>query len=94
MLFLPPAGASAEGLSPEKFLQLAENMAKKQVEKAGKLESFEMLLLYLDILEGQGNFAGALEVVAGPLSADACLPGDSLSLRSSLAVPSSPFGVL
>ncbi len=43
--------ATAGGMSPEKLMQLAESMASKQVQKLGKLETYEQLLLYLEVLQ-------------------------------------------
>ena len=38
-------------MSPDKLMQLAESMASKQVQKLGKLETYEQLLLYLEVLQ-------------------------------------------
>ena len=38
-------------MPPEKLMQLAESMASKQVQKVGKLETYEQLLLYLEVLQ-------------------------------------------
>jgi N-terminal acetyltransferase B complex non-catalytic subunit len=46
-------GEMSIGLEPAKLVQLAESMISRQTSKDGKLDSYEALLVYLDILLAQ-----------------------------------------
>ncbi|EFN56700.1 hypothetical protein CHLNCDRAFT_144070 [Chlorella variabilis] len=93
--------AAGGGLAPDKLLQLAETMAARQAAAAVQHApaqpqqaqpqvavglSYEALLLYLDILQGQGKAQQALEVVEGPLGGAVPLPADRLQLRAAALV--------
>ena len=93
--------AAGGGLAPDKLLQLAETMAARQAAAAVQHApaqpqqaqpqvavglSYEALLLYLDILQGQGKAQQALEVVEGPLGGAVPLPADWLQLRAAALV--------
>lgn len=93
--------AAAVGLAPEKLLQLAETMAARQVAasapgkpgaggggsgSAAQGLSYEALLLYLDILQGQGKAGAALAALEGPAGAAVPLAADRLQLRAAALV--------
>ncbi|KAL4447959.1 hypothetical protein ABPG75_005178 [Micractinium tetrahymenae] len=91
---------AAGGLAPEKLLQLAETMAARQVAATGAARpsagsasgkpalrlSYEALLLYLDILQGQGKAAAALAALEGLAGAAVPLAADRLQLRAAALV--------
>lgn len=70
-----PAGQPSS-LPADKLLALAEGMAARQAGAGGAPGSYEALLLYLDILHGQGKHAQALQVGArgGALPAGRAVP--------------------
>lgn len=88
---VPLAGEGAS-LAPEKLLQLAETMAARQASGGGggaakgPALSYEALLLYLDVLQGQGKAEAAVAAVDGPLGAAVPLPADRLQLRAAALV--------
>eukprot|EP00798_Chlamydomonas_sp_ICE-L_P022020 gene22020-29080_t len=64
-------GSSA--MDPMKLLQLAESMITRQAGKDGKLESFEALIVYVDVLMAQGKSQFA-DCVSGALGEAASMP--------------------
>jgi N-terminal acetyltransferase B complex non-catalytic subunit len=71
----PAAGA----LDPGKLMQLAESMAARIASKEQKLESFECLILWLDLLLALGKTSDALALVSGPLAAGVASQAEELS---------------
>ena len=60
------AGSAAQGgMKAEKLLQLAESMAAKQLQQGGAAEGYEAVMLYLHVLQEQGNASRALQVIQG-----------------------------
>lgn len=75
--------AAGPSLSADKLLTLAATMAARQVERSHGHISYESLLLYLDILHGQGQPNKALELLEGPLGEAAVpLPADRAALHA------------
>jgi N-terminal acetyltransferase B complex non-catalytic subunit len=60
-------------------MQLAESMAARIASKDKKLESFECLILWLDLLLAMGKTADALALVTGPLAASVASQAEELS---------------
>ncbi|EFJ39524.1 hypothetical protein VOLCADRAFT_100863 [Volvox carteri f. nagariensis] len=82
-----PAGqVPPNAMDPEKMLALAEGMVARQVAKDGRLEGYEALMVYVDVLLAQGKTVEALSLVSGPLGASALrLPAERLQLRAVLS---------
>lgn len=66
---LPSTSDSVPSLpsSAAQLLQLAEGMAARQANKAGKVESFEALLVYIDLLLARQQPQQALAIMTGPV---------------------------
>ncbi|GFR48749.1 hypothetical protein Agub_g10707 [Astrephomene gubernaculifera] len=89
-----PAGqVPAVAMEPEKLLALAEGMVARQAAKDGRMEGYEALMVYVDVLLAQGKVAEALSLVSGPLGASALrLPAERLQLRGVLAALAGQLG--
>ncbi|DBA84768.1 TPA: hypothetical protein ACH3X1_005807 [Trebouxia sp. C0004] len=72
-------------LPAEKLLQLAEVMVAKQAQRGG-IQTYEQLMLYIDILQAQGKHKQALETVEGKLGDVMSMAADRRSLRASLHI--------
>ncbi|GAX81564.1 hypothetical protein CEUSTIGMA_g8992.t1 [Chlamydomonas eustigma] len=77
-------GDATSGLGPTKLFQLAECMITRQVSKDGRLENYEALLVYIDILLAQGKTQQALELVTGSLGAVATMSAERSHLEAVL----------
>ena len=66
-LFLPQAHTGDPKLAKAMFLPLAEKMADKYA-KSGKIEAEAEVQMILIILELQGKYQEALDVIQGPLA--------------------------
>ncbi|GLI65101.1 hypothetical protein VaNZ11_008542 [Volvox africanus] len=82
-----PAGqVPSVAMGPEKLLALAEGMMARQAAKDGRLEGYDALMVYVDVLLAQGKASDALSLVSGPLGASALrLPAERLQLRAVLS---------
>ncbi|KXZ48272.1 hypothetical protein GPECTOR_29g5 [Gonium pectorale] len=82
-----PAGqVPAVAMEPEKVLALAEGMMARQMTKDGRLEGYEALMLYVDVLLAQGKVSAAQDLVSGPHGASCLrLPAERLQLQAVLA---------
>ena len=67
ILFLPQAHTGDPKLAKAMFLPLAEKMADKY-SKSGKIEAEAEVQMILIILELQGKYQEALDVIQGPLA--------------------------
>ncbi|KAJ9518800.1 hypothetical protein QJQ45_026089, partial [Haematococcus lacustris] len=80
-LGLPPSAPAS--LPPASLLQLAVSMAGRASGKEGRLDSFECLLLWLDLLLAQGKQEEALALVQGPMAQalQGCQPEELQALQ-------------
>ncbi|XP_031485379.1 N-terminal acetyltransferase B complex auxiliary subunit NAA25 [Nymphaea colorata] len=76
----------------EKLLQLAEALLKKHITSHGLHES-EALLVYISILEEQGKYTTALEVLSGKLGSLLVIEVDRLKLQGRLLARASDYVV-
>ncbi|GLC46898.1 hypothetical protein PLESTB_001281700 [Pleodorina starrii] len=82
----PSGQVPAVALEPEKLMALGEGMVARQAAKDGRLEGYEALMVYVDVLLAQGKVSEALGLVSGPLGASAIrLPAERLQLRAVLS---------
>ncbi|DBA69455.1 TPA: hypothetical protein ACH3X2_012800 [Trebouxia sp. C0005] len=72
-------------LPAAKLLHLAEVMVAKQAQRGG-IQTYEQLMLYIDILQAQGKHKQALETVEGKLGDVMSMAADRRSLRASLHI--------
>lgn len=79
-------GDLTSALDPNKLVQLAESMVSRQVAKDGKLDGFEGLLVYLDLLVAQGRWTEAAGAVTGPLGDAAAMAAERAHLRAALSM--------
>ncbi|KAJ9518489.1 hypothetical protein QJQ45_018512 [Haematococcus lacustris] len=81
-LGLPPRAPAS--LPPASLLQLAVSMAGRASGKEGRLDSFECLLLWLDLLLAQGKEEEALALVQGPMARalQGCQPEELQALQA------------
>ena len=79
-------GDLTSALDSNKLVQLAESMVSRQVAKDGRLDGFEGLLVYLDLLVAQGRWSEAAEAVTGPLGDAAAMAAERAHLRAVLSM--------
>lgn len=72
-------------LPAEKLLQLAEVMVAKQAQRGG-IQTYEQLMLYIDVLQAQGKHKQALETVEGKLGDVMSMAADRHSLKAALHI--------
>lgn len=83
-------GKGPEAAAP--LMKLSDTMASRQVQRAGKMPSYEALLLLTDILVGQGRAAEAAAVIDGAASMPGVLAGDRLQLHAAALARAGELG--
>lgn len=78
--------ASPPGANAPQLMKLAETMAQRQVTRSKGVPSFEALLLYIDILAGQGKASEAAAIIRETKGNAAGLVADSRQLLAAALV--------
>lgn len=74
------AGAAVSQMQPDMLLKLAGALAAKQLQTAGSL-SYEALLVYMDVLQAQGDLDRCMELLEGPSGAAVQMPHELARLK-------------
>lgn len=79
-------GSAVSQMQPEMLLKLAGALAGKQLQAEGVL-SYEALLVYMDVLQAQGDLDRCMELLDGPSAAAVQMPHELARLKVSSAAP-------
>eukprot|EP00892_Ulva_mutabilis_P000627 jgi/Ulvmu1/10565/UM065_0019.1 len=79
------AGSAVSQMQPEMLLKLASALAGKQLAAEGML-SYEAMLVYMDVLQAQGDFDRCMELLEGPCAAAVQMPHELARLKAQTAL--------
>lgn len=74
------SGAAVSQMQPDMLLKLAGALAAKQLQAAGAL-TYEALLVYMDVLQAQGDLQRCSEMLEGPSGAAVQMPHELARLK-------------
>lgn len=77
---LARAGASVSQMQPDMLLKLAGTLAAKPLQASGSL-AYEALLVYMDILQAQGDLDRCMELLEGPSAESVQIPHELARLK-------------